>query len=270
MRFWRPVFLSRGTNLNFATTRIFFSCMAATEKKSRAGEVVVVRYWGSHIKTRRQARDVANESGALVGRQWKCHLVLSRLPEDQDSRREFVNAGIQLHTMRRPLGHFDFAFALGLRDLLRSLGAAVFHCENLHTSPLIGAALAGVPVRLWTKRAMSAIFEECRAPTLKERFAISTRISCATASRVIAVSKCVKRELTDLGIANEKILVRHNAVELNPSAGLAERDKTRASWGCQPRDVVAITVGRAVPVKGWDLLAEAFAQVAAAAPHLRL
>ncbi len=235
-----------------------------------AGEVVVVRYWGSHIKTRRQARDVARESRGLIARGWRCHLILSRLPDDEASRREFESSGIRLHAMPRPRRHFDFPFALRLRRLLRSLSADVFHCENLHTSPLLGAALAGVPARLWTKRAMNATFEECRPPTFKERIALSTRVSSLAATRIIAVSKAVKRELIDLGIAPEKVLVRHNAVELKPATEIVSREKIRASWGCRPDEVVAITVGRAVPVKGWDLLAEAFVQIAATAPNLRL
>lgn len=68
--------------------------------------------------------------------------------------------------------------------LCRRLKCSVFHCDNMHTSPLIGAAVAQVPVRIWYKRSMNAHFEECRGPGWRERLAVSTRLSCCLATRV--------------------------------------------------------------------------------------
>jgi glycosyltransferase involved in cell wall biosynthesis len=142
--------------------------------------------------------------------------------------------------------------------------------ENIHTSPIIGAWLAGVPVRVWVKRAMNPAFEQCRQPTFKERVAISLRISCWLASRVVCVSNAVAQELLGMGVSPAKVGVQCNPRRLEMPDPAFNRDAVRKSWGCCQDDVVIVTLGRATPVKGWDILVKAFAPVARAVPHARL
>jgi glycosyltransferase involved in cell wall biosynthesis len=142
----------------------------------------------------------------------------------------------------------------------------------MHLSPLVGAALARVPVRIWFKRAMEPYYEEVRAPTLRDRLALSVRASCLLATRVLTVSATVRDELVSLGIPTHKLVVFPNPVlgEEARARRLALREEARASFGFLAHDLVMTTVGHAVPVKGWDVLVRAFASIASACPTARL
>lgn len=206
----------------------------------------------------------------MIDRGWRCYLALEHEPEDKTWLREISALGIQIVHAERARGHFDFRCVWRVCALARRLGVTVFHCDNIHTSPLLGAFMARVPVRIWSKRSMNPDFEECRPPTFKERLALTTRLSCWLATRVVAVSKAVKDELAGLGIPPAKIVVRNNPRRLGALSPDVSREALRRQWGFSMSDTVAITIGRAVPVKGWDVLIRAFAKVAGAAPSLRL
>jgi hypothetical protein len=62
----------------------------------------------------------------------------------------------------------------------------ILHCDNTHTSPLIGAWLAGVKIRLWTKHAMEPAFEAGTQPGLRDRLAVSLRVSTSLATKTLA------------------------------------------------------------------------------------
>jgi glycosyltransferase involved in cell wall biosynthesis len=204
--------------------------------------VTLVRYWGSFFKTPRQAREFARVFVAAAARGWRTHLVCCRPPDD---------AGVVWRALR----------------LCRCLHCDVFHCDNMHTSPLIGARLAGVPVRLWSKRSMQPAFEEDRTPTLRDRAAISVRVSCRLATRVVAVSSAVRDELVGLGIPLRKFVVFPNPV---PELAQVDRGQARAGYGHGDDELVIATVGHAVPAKGWETLLRAFRRVVAEVPKARL
>jgi glycosyltransferase involved in cell wall biosynthesis len=232
--------------------------------------VVFLRYWGSHFKTRRQARCMAAEFRPIVERGWHCHLVLEHKPDEVEWLQPLLDLGVELHLEPRPRGKYDFRCMLRVRRLCRHLQADIFVCDNIHMSSLLGAAAARVRVRIWIKRAMNSSYEEVRVPGLKERIAVSTRLSCFLATRVISVSGAVKDELVALGIAPSKLLVRLNPRRLGASLKTGDRSSVRRSHGYSEQDVVITTVGHAVPVKGWDLLLRAFARVSVAEPAARL
>lgn len=232
---------------------------------------VLLRYWGSHFKHSRHGSYFAAELRPLVARGWRCCLVLEPPPpEDPSWLGELEELGITVALEPRPRGNFDARCVIRVRSLSQRVGATLFHCDNLHTSPLIGAALAKVPVRVWSKRAMDPHFEESRPRTLRERMALSTRVSCALATRVLAVSAAVKRQLVSLGVDERKVLVRHNPRRLGVVHVKEDRDVTRGNWGFRHDDVVVVTVGHAVPVKGWDILLQGFARVVCVNDRARL
>lgn len=233
--------------------------------------MVFLRYWGSHVKSARHARLIADEFLAMTARGWQCHLVLERAPGDEDSLREFARAGVQLHYEDRPKRAYSLKCVRRVRRLCRSLGVEAFACENIHLSPLMGAWLAGVPVRIWIKRAMNSHYEECRSPGLKERLAFSTRLTCRLATQVIAVSNAVKRELTEMGISESKIVTRPNPKRLTAhSKDRNERMRMRGNLGWKDSEIVIVSVGYGLPVKGWDILIRAFAKLASVPGHFRL
>jgi glycosyltransferase involved in cell wall biosynthesis len=229
--------------------------------------VTLVRYWGSFFKTPRQAQEFARVFAAAAARGWSTHLVCCRPPDDPGWLRPIEEVGTRIAYLPRPKRNFDAGVALRALRLCRRLDCDVFHCDNMHTSPLIGAALAGVPVRLWSKRSMQPVFEEGRPQTLRDRVAISVRTSCSLATQVLAVSSAVRDELVDLGVAPSKFTVLPNPV---PELPAIDRRQARASFGYGDSELVITTVGHAVPVKGWDLLLEAFRQFSDEVPTARL
>jgi glycosyltransferase involved in cell wall biosynthesis len=231
---------------------------------------VFIRYWVSFFKSARHAGVVINDFRPMIRRGWSCYLVLERLPEDETWLAELKQLGVKLVCNPRPRGNFDLKSVFRVWSLCRQLRATVFQVENRPTSPLIGAWLARVPVRFFWKRSMNPDFEQCRPPTFKERVAISLRISSALCTRVVAVSNGVKEQMVQMGIRKELILARTNARRLGALNPALDRQAVRQGWNCSARNVVLLSVGHAVPVKGWDVLLLAFAKVVQAAPNARL
>lgn len=230
---------------------------------------VYVRYWGSFFKHAAQLRQVVAEFRVLVDRGWQCHLVLSQEPQ-ASWRDALIDMGVQLVYMPRPRTRFDWRAVFRIRRLCRRASAAVVRCDNIHVTPLLGASLARVPVRVWFKRAMNSCYEECRKPTFRERIGISTRLSCWLATRVIAVSDPVRDELVSMGICEDKVKVRHNPKRSDLLERAAPRSLSREKLGLGDSDVAVVAIGHAVPVKGWDVLLHAFADLACRVDNARL
>ncbi len=229
----------------------------------------LIRYWGGCFKSSRQASNCALEIEPLVERGWNCHLVLQHEPEDPAWLAGLRQLGVGISCLPRVRRSFDLGNILAVHRLCKETGCVVFHCENMHMSPLIGAALASVPVRIWQKHAMNSHYEQCREPGWRERLALQTRLSVALSTRVIAVSNAIGDELTELGLARSKIVVMNNPRPEMQDSG-ASRADTRRALKIPEDSVVLVTIGRAEMVKGWDLLIKAFAAVAAADPRAHL
>jgi len=239
-------------------------------KVNSDSNIVFLRYWGGYFKSKRQVEIFAGEFLPLVQRGWQCYLVLKEKPEDASWLEELLALGIKIECLPRPRRNFDWRCVLRTFALAKRVRATVFACDNMHTSPLIGAWLAGVPGRFWTKRSMNSDFEECRKPSWKERMAVSVRLSCFLCTRVIAVSKAVKDELVSLRIPSAKIIIRNNPRRFGSFKPSLDRETLRKTWGCGVSDTVVLSIGRAEPVKGWDILIRAFAKIAPKAPKATL
>lgn len=229
----------------------------------------LLRYWGSHFKSPRQAANFVVQFEPLVERGWQCHLVLERLPEDAEWLRGLKNLGVGISCLPRPRGNFDASCVRSIRRLCRETACDVFHCDNMHMSPLIGATLARVRVRVWCKRAMNAHYEACQEPGWKERLALTSRLSVMLATRVVAVSSAVAGELIELGLSPEKFHILNNPrPEMQPTQ--TTRQEARARHGIPQDAIVLVAIGRVEPVKGWDVLVEAFEIFASTSPRTRL
>lgn len=229
----------------------------------------IIRYWGSHFKTLRQTRIIAGEFQPMVERGWECSLVVEREPEDPSWTEALRSIGVRLLLQPRPTRKFDLKCISRVAKLCRDLRPDVFICENIHDSPLIGAALSRVPVRIWIKRSMNSDFERGDRPNLRNRLAPTTRLSCALATRVFAVSRTVCDELVGLGVASEKVLIRPDP-RRSEGSNVATKEDVRRSLGISGSGVVWTSIGRAVPVKGWDMLIRAFHRVAGCDPRAEL
>lgn len=231
--------------------------------------VTLVRYWGSYFKSARHAGRIAAYFARTASAGWRTYLVCCQPPDDPSWTDDVRRLGVEIVYLPRASGNFDARCVARTFSLCRRVQADVFHCDNTHTSPLIGAAMAGVRVRVWSKRSMEPAFEEGREPTLRERAAVSLRLSCLLANRILPVSEMVGEELVRKGIRASKIRVLHSAVEPGGNEP-SPRAVARARLGCAEGDFVIATVGRADPVKGWDLLIRAFGEVRQAIPNATL
>ena len=239
------------------------------DKTTHVKPMTLVRYWGSFIKSLRAARRIANDLSVPASKGWNTYLVCCFPPEDMTWLQPLLDIGAKIVYLDRPNGNYDWNCVGRTYSLCRDVGCDIFHCENIHTSPLIGATLARVPTRFWTKRSMNSVYEECRKQTLRDRIAISVRISCFLTTRTIAVSKKVKDELVGLGISESKFIVLNNPVDITGEKSSA-RNNIRTSFGYGSEHIVITTVGHAVPVKGWDYLLRAFSIIAKEIKDVRL
>lgn len=200
---------------------------------------------------------------------WKNYLILSKMPENPALYEPFVKQGCEIILQKRSKGNFDPGSIWRTYKLLRCLKCDVFHCHNDHTSPLIGAALAGVPVRIWSKLAMSSDYETNSNPKGMRRLMPSTRISCLLAHRILAISNGVGRELIDTVGFDKKIEIVYVPVDFQRFAN-ASKGNIRKEMGFSESDIVITSVAHAVPVKGWDIAIKAFAQVSRKISNARM
>lgn len=232
--------------------------------------VGIMQYWAGcpqtpNSKWQRFVRIVQ----ACAERGWRTYLVWSSMPENADLSKPFLDCGCKILLLPRAQGNFDLRCVFQTYRLLRRYRCNIVHCHNVHTSPLIGATLAGVPVRIWSKLAMSSYYELGISPRGLHRWHVSTRLSCALAHRTLCISTAVRDELLAIGIPGGKLTVILQPVDLaryqhsRPGA-------IREALGLQPQDVVLTAVGHAVPVKGWDIAIRALADVRRSVPGVHL
>ena len=208
--------------------------------------VTVVQYWAGSPKS---PNSKWQRFLAIIQRcreqGWRNYLVWSRMPENPALSEPIKKAGCEIILQPRSRRNFDVGSVWRTYKLLRRLKCDVFHCYNDHTSPLIGAALAGVPVRIWSKLAMSPYYEKNIGPKGLQRLALSSRVSCALSIRVLARSKAVRQELLADGAAPDKILITPVDVDTllygNISASDLRSDRMLKigldhyySWACYP------------------------------------
>jgi len=226
-----------------------------------SGAIGIVHYWGGCPQS---ANSKWQRFLSLIQRcrehGWRNYLVWSRMPDDRALVEPFREAGCEIILLPPSRRNFDPASIWRVYRLLRRLECDLFHCHNDHTSPLMGAVLARVPIRLWSKLAMSPYYERGISPRGLHRLMLSTRVSCVCASRVLAISDQVRRELVDSVGFGERIDTIRGPVDSERFAN-ARKGDIRRQLGLDPSDVLITAVGRAVPVKGWDVVIRASAEV---------
>ncbi|MCU7845548.1 MAG: glycosyltransferase family 4 protein [Candidatus Thiodiazotropha sp. (ex Monitilora ramsayi)] len=217
----------------------------------------VIRYFGSYLKSPRMVEQNIIFYKPIIALNWKVCMVLERPPENKEWLDRIKELGVEIEYMPRPKRNFDLLLAYKVFKLCRKYRTDVIHCENMHTSPLIGAFFARTKVRLWTKRSMNLATELGRKPTLRDKVAVSTRLSAFLSTKILAVSNKVKEELLSLSVPDKKVLVYCNPFTRgreNPHT----REGSREKYGYKDSDIVLVSIGHTVHVKGWDVLLEAF------------
>jgi glycosyltransferase involved in cell wall biosynthesis len=105
-------------------------------------------------------------------------------------------------------------------------------------------------------------------PYLLLRHGVGDYVSTRSAVRVVAVADYVRKDLDTIGVPSKKIVVVHNGLPPLTEKFSAEAVRTKLEV---PRDALLLgSVGYMAPVKGFDLLIEAFARLADRHPQLHL
>jgi len=196
-------------------------------------------------------------------------LVLSKKPEDVHLIEPMIEVGCTIVYLPRSKKSFDIGCIYRTFIFLKKIKCDIFHCHNDHTSPIIGAFLANVRVKIWSKLSMSAAYEKNLKLTGIGKLMPSTRITCWCADKVLAISDAVKKELSDqIGFENKiKVINAPVPVEKYLSAtgvGIREEFKFKES------DLVLVSVGHFAEVKGWDISVQAFVEVRKKIPQSKL
>lgn len=200
---------------------------------------------------------------------WRNYLVLSKMPDDRELSEPFERVGCEIMCLPRSKGNFDVGSIGRLWRLLRYLKCDIFHCHNDHTSPLIGAAMAGAPVRVWSKLSMSSYYETATRPRGVQHLYASNRVSSCFSHRVLTLTETSRQEFIRQGGSVHKTVVVSGPVDVERFAS-ASSDGVRERLGLPKPTFLIATVGHAVPVKGWDILLRAFARVAGGRDDLHL
>jgi glycosyltransferase involved in cell wall biosynthesis len=169
----------------------------------------------------------------------------------------------------RSKGNFDLQSIYRNFKFLRKIECNVFHCHNDHTSPIIGATFASVPVKIWSKLSMSFAYEKGIKLRGIGRLMLSTRITCLFASRVLAISDAVKYEVCSQIGFKDKIDVVNAPVPIDKFIK-ATGNNIREEFNIPSSDVVITAVGHFAEVKGWDIAVEAFKEINITFPNTKL
>ena len=233
-------------------------------------EINVVHYWaGSPILRNSKWWRTLKLIEKCEDFGWKNWLVLSKQPEDYSLIKPFLDVGCKIIYQPRSKGNFDLSNIHRTFKLLRKMNCTIFHCNNDHTSPIIAAKLARVPIKIWSKLAMSSYYELGAAPVGLHKLMPSLRITTFLANRVLAICGSVKDELAKQVGFDHKIVVVDAPVPVNKYIS-ATKMNIREEFSFLPEDIVITAVGHSVEVKGWDLAIKAFAQVAKKVPCAKL
>lgn len=126
-----------------------------------------------------------------------------------------------------------------------------------------------VPVVSTIQNVHSLMYRAEFAPPVARLGAFLDRLTGPLASRIVAVSDGVRRDLQAHGVPANRIAVIHNSLDLDRRRLLSSRDAVRRAWGCAPTDVVVGTAALLKTQKGIPFLIEAARLVTAANPRVR-
>jgi teichuronic acid biosynthesis glycosyltransferase TuaC len=101
-----------------------------------------------------------------------------------------------------------------------------------------------------------------------ERFHALVSTPLRAADAVIANSAALREDCLELGVADERITVIPNGVDLELFGPTESKPERKRELGFDPSGVLALFCGNLRPVKGADLLAEAIPQLCAARLNL--
>lgn len=167
-------------------------------------------------------------------------------------------------------GPFDPHTLLDFVRVIRRRRIHLLHLQGYGASAFgrVAAALCGVPAIVH----IHADYRQAMRPFPAFMKAVD-RVLAPWTDRALVVSESLRPVARDLhGFPPERVEVLHNAVDLERfrPAGEAERERARGRLGLGATDAVAACVARLEPVKGIDVLLDAWPAVEARVPGAAL
>ena len=178
--------------------------------------------------------------------------------------------GVDAHALGMR-GGWDLAAVARLIQFCRRWRPDVVHTQ-LSRADWIGRPLAraiGVPVISTIHNVHSRMYGAEFTPLVARLGLACDRLSAKFATRFVAVSSGVRRDLEAQGVPADRIVVIHNALNLDRRPAAAPRDVVRRAWNVSPDEIVVGTVALFKAQKGLTFLVEAARVAIAANPRIR-
>jgi len=205
-----------------------------------------------------------------VERGWKTKVVFSQHPHKPDLAEPFLDAGAEILIHQRSPGSLKLGALLKTYHFLRRHPCDLIHCHNRPVIPLLASTLNNVPVRVWSKLAMSSHYEENSTPKGVHKLQINSRLSCFFSDKILCISQPVLNELLYLSESmRDKLVVGGVGFDFHLYAS-GKPENIRKEFALSVNDLILVSVGHAVPVKGWDILLRAYAQFLKKIPQSKL
>jgi len=239
--------------------------------KSKREKNCVVHYWGGQPNVRTSRFDWHHSILDKCQKQgWRSVVIFSSPLQNEEIKKALAESKIQCLYIKRPKRQYDLRCIRESYRMFKNTGCTIAHFHCVHASPIIGAALAGVPVRIWSNHS-SEYNDDGKSMSWIHKFGLSIRVTCTLAHKVLPVSEGIGRELLRYGVPEDKMTVA--PIPIDPARYVARpeaRSKIRNSLGFTGRELIVCNVGQAIYRKGWDILIRSFAQVAQKIPQIHL
>lgn len=203
-------------------------------------------------------------------RGWKSIIVFSEAPQSSDLTDPFLHAGADILIHQRLQNPLNLHAIMATYRFLRRHPCDVIHCYARSIAPLLAATFLRVPVRIWSKLGMSSYYAKGTSPTGIHKLQLNLRLSCLLSNKIICIAQPVLDELTTLYPSIEKkSIVVGGAIDLGIySSGCPTN--IRKEFSLSKSDISLVSVGHAVPVKGWDILLLAYSKFQKKYPQSKL
>lgn len=167
--------------------------------------------------------------------------------------------GIPVMTVGKSRGDPRIAFRLA--DAVRQGGFEVLDTQNIQSQ--FWSSLAALMCKAHLISTLNSSYASEHGGNWKGRaYQFLERLTSPMTRRYIAVSQGIHDELCREGIAQDKIDLIHNAVEISRPETATSRERVRAVLGMPPDAILCTAVGRLVWAKGYGDLVDAFSLVA--------
>lgn len=180
--------------------------------------------------------------------------------------RQAQQMGLNVHAVS---GHkADPRLLFRLMQVIRQEGYNVLDSQNIQSK--FWANLAALFTRTALVSTLNSWYAHEHSTTLvKGRLYTSLELlTNQSLDLYITVSEKDRQMLLSSGIAAEAIELIYNTIDLDVSAIPGDSISLKEEFDLPPQSIVCTGIGRLVPQKGFDILTEAFAKIAAQVPNL--